>query len=324
MADILATILEAIHGFVGSYGWAIIIFTLLIKLALLPLEYKSRKGMKQMERVQPQIAALQQKYGNDKEKLNQKTMELYQKEHISPMSGCLPMLISMVILFIMFSAMRQVANAQMAQQTLNYLADGVFQNEGFLWIRNLWMPDSPFAAAMPTVSQLSVIPAESWAQAYSALSAEQLVALPAQIVFDFSESGCAATVEAISAYMTTLPDYAAAVQTIPQLTGINLWITKLSVYVQGNGYLVLPILSCLTQVLMTKITQNKNAQAAANQNNKAMTWMMPLFSLFICFGYNASFALYWVVSNCYAIVQTIALNRILNKKDKGTPAKTAV
>lgn len=317
MADILATILEAIHGFVGSYGWAIVIFTVLIKLLLLPLEYKSRKGMKQMERLQPQLAALQQKYASDKEKLNQKTAELYQREKINPMSGCLPMLLSMVVLFIMFSAMRQVANMQMAQQTLSYLADGVFRNEGFLWIRNLWMPDSPFAAAMPTASQLATIPAESWAQAYSALSAQQIAALPAEIAFDFSSGGCAATVEVISAYMSALPEYVAAVQTVPQLSNINLFITKLSVFAQGNGWLVLPILSCATQILMTKITQNKaqqNANAQNNQNTKMMNWMMPLFSLFICFGYNASFALYWVVSNVFAIVQTIVLNKILDKK----------
>ena len=231
MAGILATILDAIYGFIGNYGCAIILFTLLIKLALLPLEYKSRKGMKQMERLQPQMVALQQKYANDKEKLNQKTAELYQREHVSPMSGCLPMLISMVILFVMFSAMRQSANLHMARQTLNYLADGVFQNERFQWIRNLWMPDSSFAAAMPTANQLAAIPAESWASAYASLTAQQIAALPSSIAFDFSGGACAATVEAISAYMSGLPEYISAVQTIPQLTNINLLVTRVSVFV---------------------------------------------------------------------------------------------
>ena len=315
MADFLASILEAIHRLVGSYGWAIILFTLLIKLLLLPLEYKSRKGMKQMERLQPELVALQQKYANDKEKLNQKTAELYQKQHINPLSGCLPMLLSMVVLFIMFSAMRQVANFQMAQQTLLFLAEGTFQNEGFLWIRNLWMPDSPFSAAMPTVAQLAQIPAESWLQAYSSLSAEQLSALPMGITFDFSGNTCAATVEAIATYMHTLPDYVSSVQTIPSLTGINLLFAKISVYAQGNGWLVLPILSCLTQILMTRITQSKSASQNQNaQSMKRMNSIMPLFSLFICLGYNASFALYWVVSNLFAILQTLLLNRIFSKE----------
>lgn len=227
------------------------------------------------------------------------------------------MLISMVILFTMFSAMRQVANLQMAQQTLSYLTDGVFVNEGFLWIRNLWMPDSPFAAAVPTASQLAMIPAESWSQAYAALSSEQIAALPAEIVFNFSSEACAATVESIASYMGTMPSYIAATQTIPHLTGINLIIKKVSVFVQANGWLVLPILSCLTQILMTKITQPKNAQNAQTaQTNKMMTWFMPLFSLYICLDYNASFALYWVASNCFAILQTLLLNHIFSKEER--------
>lgn len=315
MANILASVLNSIYGIVGNYGWAIVIFTLLIKFLLVPLEYKSRKGMKQMERLQPEMLALQKKYANDKERLNQKTAELYQKAHVNPMSGCLPMIVSMAILFIMFSAMRQVANLQMAQQTLNYLADGVFQNEDFLWIRNLWMPDSPFSAVLPTVAQLSVIPMESWAQAYAVLSAEQIAALPAEITFDFSKEACAATIEAISAYMCSMTDYIEAIQTIPQMTNMNVLITKISVYSQSNGWLILPVLSCATQILMSKITQKKTAQPSQNtQNQKVMTWMMPLFSLFICIGYNASFALYWVVSNVFAIVQTILINRMLDKK----------
>ena len=79
MANFLASILEWIHRLVGSYGWAIILFTLLIKLALLPLEYKSRRSMKQMEKIQPELQTLQKRYANDSEKLNQKMLKLYQR-----------------------------------------------------------------------------------------------------------------------------------------------------------------------------------------------------------------------------------------------------
>jgi len=314
MATFLARILEYIHDLVGSYGWAIIIFTFTIKLLLTPLDYKSRKGMKQMEKLQPELVALQQKYANDKEKLNKKTTELYQREKINPMSGCMPMLFSMVILFVMFSAMRQVSNYHLAEQTLGYLADDVFRNEDFLWIRNLWLPDSPFAPAIPTLKQLAAIPAESWSQAYAALSPQQLAALPAQISFDFSADGCAATIEAIAAYMTSLPSYAEAARTIPQLTGIKVFFIEFSVFAKSNGWLILPLLSFASQVVMTKITQSRNVQAQT-QNNKMMTWMMPLFSLFICINYNSSFALYWVASNCFAIIQNLILNHVFSKKE---------
>jgi len=319
MANILTSIIEFIHDWVGSYGWTIILFTLLIKLLLFPLDYKSRKSMKQMERLQPQLLELQNKYANDKEKLAQKTTELYQRSGMNPMAGCLPTLFSMVILFTMFSAMRNVSNMQMAQQTLHYLADGTFAQESFLWIKNLWMPDSPFAAAVPTAKQLSMIPAESWAHAYAALTADQLLSLPTQISFDFSSDACAATIESICAYLNTQSSYITAIQTIPQFTNINLLITKLSMYAHANGWFILPLLSCVTQILMTRITQGKamqtqNTQTQAMQTNRIMLWIMPLFSLYICLDYSASFALYWVASNCFAILQTLLLNHLLSRE----------
>ena len=90
----LASILSGINVVVNNYGWSIVVFTILIKTILFPLDLKSRKSMRRMSMLQPQVAKLQKKYANDKEKLNQKTAELYRKERINPLSGCLPMLIS--------------------------------------------------------------------------------------------------------------------------------------------------------------------------------------------------------------------------------------
>lgn len=64
--------------------------------------------------------------------------------------------------------------------------------------------------------------------------------------------------EAISAYMRSPPEYIFAVQTVPQLTNINLFVMRVSVYVRGDGWLMLPVLSCITQILLTKRTQNKS------------------------------------------------------------------
>ena len=115
MNEFLANIISGINSVVHSYGWSIIIFTVLVKLLVMPLDYKSRKSMRRMTAVQPQMEKLQKKYANDKEKLNQKMAELYRKEGVSPMSGCLPMLISMVILMVMWGAMRLVANTELVK-----------------------------------------------------------------------------------------------------------------------------------------------------------------------------------------------------------------
>ena len=82
-----------------NYGLAIIIFTILVKSAMFPLTLKQYKSTAEMQKVQPLLKEVQRKYANDKEKLNQETMKLYQEHKINPAGGCLPLLIQMPILF---------------------------------------------------------------------------------------------------------------------------------------------------------------------------------------------------------------------------------
>jgi YidC/Oxa1 family membrane protein insertase len=84
------------------YGASIIIFTCIIKTCLYPLTWKQAKSMRRMAEVQPKMQELQKKFANDKQKLNQKIMELYNKENINPSAGCLPILIQLPVLWIFY------------------------------------------------------------------------------------------------------------------------------------------------------------------------------------------------------------------------------
>ena len=314
MNDFLVAILNGINSVIHNYGWSMVVFTLLIKLILLPLDYKSRKSMRRMTKLQPQIAKLQKKYANDKEKLNQKSAELYRREGINPMSGCLPMLVSMVILFIMFAAMRTVANTEMASQALNLLTTGTQTNESWLWIKNIWMPDSPFNPVIADSANLRVIPADIWAKVFASLDPASVTAL-AQYGID------AATIsgETVFAALQTLPIYAQETQLWATMPQINLLIVNLSIYAHNNGWFILPILAAVTQYLMT-LSQPQTAAADPNNpaagTNKFMKYFFPLFSLWICSSYNAIFALYWVVSNVFAWVQGLVMNKMFEKMDE--------
>lgn len=313
MNDFLVAILNGINSVIHNYGWSMVVFTLLIKLILLPLDYKSRKSMRRMTRLQPQVAKLQKKYANDKEKLNQKTAELYRREGINPMSGCLPMLVSMVILFIMFAAMRTVANTEMASQALGLLTTGTQTNESWLWIKNIWMPDSPFNPVIADSANLRMIPADIWAKVFASLDPASVTAL-AQYGID------AATIsgETVFAALQTLPVYAQETQLWATMPQLNLLIVNLSIYAHNNGWFILPILAAVTQYLMTL----SQPQPAADPNNPAastnkfMKYFFPLFSLWICSSYNAIFALYWVVSNVFAWVQGLVMNKMFEKMDE--------
>ena len=98
IAKLLGSLLKIIYDIVNNYGIAIVIFTVLIRLILLPLNIKQQKSMMRMQAVSPLISEVQEKYKNDKEKQSQETMKIYQKYKISPFAGCLPLLIQFPVL----------------------------------------------------------------------------------------------------------------------------------------------------------------------------------------------------------------------------------
>ena len=105
--------LKWIHGFVGNYGWSIIILTLLINLLMFPLRHKSMVSMRKMQALQPEVKAIQDRYKNlkatdpEKQKMNTELMNLYRERGVNPASGCVPMLLTMPVLFAFYSLLSQ-------------------------------------------------------------------------------------------------------------------------------------------------------------------------------------------------------------------------
>ncbi len=124
---ILLPLFRFLHGFIPNYGFVIILFSIIIKLALYPLTKQSYKSMGRMQKLQPKIAELKEKYGNDPQRVQKETMKLYSTYGINPAGGCLPMLLQMPILFALFTFFRVTVD---------------IRHEPFLfWITNLSSPD---------------------------------------------------------------------------------------------------------------------------------------------------------------------------------------
>ena len=102
IAGWLFWVLERIHGLVGNWGWAIIGLVILIKAAMYPLSAAQYKSMAKMRKFQPRIAQLKERYGDDKQKFQQAMMELYKKEKINPVGGCLPILLQMPVFLALY------------------------------------------------------------------------------------------------------------------------------------------------------------------------------------------------------------------------------
>ena len=331
MNDFLKAILDGIYGFVGNYGLAVIFFTLLVKMCLLPLDYKSRKGMRKMSALAPKQAELQKKYGHDQEKLNRKMQELYKKEGASPLAGCWPMLLSLPILFAMYGALRYMANEQLVKQTFDLILTGQTTFEPFLWVKNLWMPDSPFSGVWPNLTALQMVEEKQWLTIFNSLGADQVAELASKLnIADLSAASFAkgnALNSTINAIVPLLP-----VAQESSFLRINLLITELVVVDNWNGLFVLPILSAVSQFVMTKLTEAQNPQSApaANANGQQqpnsgafMKWFFPLFSLWICASSNAAFALYWVVTNLFSLVTNQLINWKMNADEKKAAANPA-
>ena len=301
IGDILRWALDLIYSLVGNYGWAVLIFTLLIRLVLMPLDIKSRKSMKAMQNVQPKIDELNKKYANDKDKLNQKMADLYKKEKINPLSGCLPMLIQLPILFAMFAVMREVANEETIQMILeikqNILAG--IENyqpklQSLLWIKNVFQPDFFMSTVVPAFG--STLP--------------EITKASGTVTMEMIEEAKAFL--QTNEYSAWAANYGNAVAYSAPLLMWTITIPK-----KFNGLFILPILSAVSQFFTSKFMnagqQSSNAQQAST--NKFMQWFFPLFSLWICASSNAAFALYWVFINVFQIAQQFIIGKLIDRSE---------
>ena len=105
LAAPLLDLLRMIYGYVGNYGVAIIILTIIVRVLLFPLTFKGMKSMKRMQQLTPRMKKLQEKYKNNKEKLNKEMMGLYKKNKVNPLGGCLPMLLQIPVFFALYSSL---------------------------------------------------------------------------------------------------------------------------------------------------------------------------------------------------------------------------
>lgn len=102
LSSLLFSFMKAIHSVVGNWGWSIVLVTVLIKLAFYRLSASSYKSMAGMRKLQPKLQALRERYGDDKAKMSQATMELYREEKINPLGGCLPILVQIPVFIALY------------------------------------------------------------------------------------------------------------------------------------------------------------------------------------------------------------------------------
>lgn len=128
-------VLQMLYGFLGDYGFAIIGLTILIRIALLPLTIKQTKSMYELQRIQPKIKELQEKYKNNKEKLQEETLKFYTENKVNPFGGCLPLLLQMPIFFALFQMLGTTGkDPGLFPQYISGLSEAAAEQASRFWI----------------------------------------------------------------------------------------------------------------------------------------------------------------------------------------------
>ncbi|MBQ2614715.1 MAG: membrane protein insertase YidC [Clostridia bacterium] len=305
----LGWILKLCDTLVGNYGLAIILFTILIKLILLPLTIKQQRSMMKTQKLQPLLNQLQQKYANDKEKLNMETMKLYQKYHVNPMSGCLPLLIQLPILMALY---------WVVQRPITYLM-GLPESESWRIINALkeWSETSPDAVSA-LLSSLRVDSLDMLADMYkrAEIPIAQFMEDNPAILNNHWITGSGKTIEAINFGFLGMN-----LSQTPNLGALaTLVMGKLPQISAGDMLLwIIPVLSGLSSYASMKLSQAMQPQQPAKTANgedapnpmKSMNLFMPFISAWFAFTLPAAIGLYWVTSNLLQMAQQVVLNKTI-------------
>ena len=286
IADFFKWALELVYSFVGSYGWSIIVVTILMRLVTLPLDIRQRKGMRIQSKLQPQIQAIQKKYANDQGAQQRKMQELYKEAGYHPLSGCLPMIVQMIVLFAFFGAQRAIAYGQI-ENMFNMAQAGqeltLNSFEKFLWVKNLWQADT-FDIGISQINS-GLIPTWRQVAAYSKIEGFSLVE------------------ETYNAVMA---------RSIETFSGTS------------NGLFILPIAATAISFLQSKLTMSNQPPQPAKQgdsampqmNSKMFQYMMPVMSLIICTTTSGAYALYWTTTSIIAVISYAIMNRAFKLEDE--------
>ena len=287
----LGWVMWTFYQFIKSYGVLLLIFTIITKLALFPLSLKQQKSMAKTQALKPQLDELQAKYKNNKEKLNEEMMKLYQQEGFNPMSGCLPMLIQMPILFGLIDVIyRPLTHLLRLSKEVLEVGEQIALSQGLVTQQQL----GGFSAA-----QLSIIGGvKSDPAAYMAMGAD--------------------VVEKIQGLSMNFLG-----MNLGQIPTTGMFMEMFSG--GWNPIILIPILSGATALLLSIMSMRFNptdsGSAGGNASMKSMMYVMPLFSVMIAFQVPAGVGLYWIYSNLTSLAQTVILNRYYNPREMAEKAK---
>ena len=284
-ADIFGYILNWIYLLVKNYGLAIIIFSVLIKLVMLPLSIKQQKTLKKNEKLQKEMKILQIKHKGNPERLNQEMMDLYKRENINPFSGCFSIIIQMILIVSMFILVKSPITymKKVDESVLNTQIESIKKENG----------ENSVSVQYPEMSIIKYLQEENQKENEMYINMDflglELSKVPQENFDD------------IKVYIIPV------LYVLSSVISIKITSNTTNKKVEDNHE---------NNKLANKddIKEMDQAEMTA-QMNKTMSWMMPILSVSISLVAPLGLALYWLVNNIIMIGERLILNKIFSKEE---------
>lgn len=316
-ANLFGYVLNFLYEFVGNYGVAIILFSILAKIIMLPISINQQKTMKKSQKINDEMKQIQFKYKNDPEKMNQEVMDLYKREKMSPFSGCLSAIVQIVLLFSVFFLVRSPLTymKKVDPSTIEKLQTVVSQDGNTSNYKEI--------AIINYINNLEQN--EENVENNENINNEQTQTEEE----NSSEENAEEQKEKFN-----VKDYIDDVYINMNFLGLDL--SKVPTEDLTNfKVLIIPILYVISSFISIRLSTNENKKKKKEQKekligdgteqegeqkpeydamaeaNKSMSWFMPIMSISIALIAPLGLALYWLVNNILMIVERFTLNKII-------------
>ena len=310
IATVLGYVMDVIFRFTSQFGilnigLCIILFTIVMKMLMLPLTIKQQKSSKLMSIINPEIQAIQKKYKGktDNESMQRQNVEMqavYEKYGTSMTSGCLPLIIQMPILFALY---RVVWNIPAYVPSVRVYFDNVV---------NPLMMQPGYIEKLQGITDVVRAAGVRSIESFDFTSADKLV----DLLYKFTTTQWGELETLFPAISGVISENAATIESMNNFLGLNIaeapgWIPSIA--------WIIPILAALSQYISTKLMSGQQPQADSDnpmaQSMQTMMITMPLFSAFICISMPAGLGIYWIATSVVQIIQQLFVNAYMEKVD---------
>lgn len=318
LAWLMGKVMNGIYNFldgvfgIQNIGICIILFTIVVYTLMIPLTIKQQKWSKMSSVMNPEIQKIQKKYANKKDqaslmKQQEELNIVYEKYGTSPTGGCLPMLIQMPLLFSFYPVIQNIPK----------YVDGV--KDVYMPVVNEIMATNGYQKIMEAIGSESPVLLDP--SKYDYTQANTLV----DVLYRFQDATWGTLVDKMPSVSSIVAETQETMSHLNSFVGINIGETPMNLLMASFAEfsiagiimaVIIPVMAGLTQFISVKL----QPQATTDQNNamanqmKAMTYTMPLISVFMGFMLPAGLGLYWAISALVRCVQQLGINKYLNKK----------